>query len=163
MIIQMANVRKRSSRKSTFPLMINAFRANFAAINPLKIAYDLRHMNNYFEFIPIISNEIHEFLNSVELNEKFKQSKSKSYYILFKIKTDDLDADHLIKEFSMKFDVVKINPKTDGTHDIYIKEKFSQLNLTRMTKFMMEYLKRNDPLIIAQTDVDIEKSENILQ
>jgi hypothetical protein len=163
MIIQLAFARKNASKQTSFPLMINAFRANFTTINPLKIAYDLRHMGSFFEFFPIISNEIYEFLDAQEVSAKFKQKKSKSYFIMLKVTMNDLDVDSFVKEFSMKFNVVKIEERTSGTYEVFIKEKFSQLNLTRMTKFVTGYLKKHDPSILSAPQDQAETDNNILQ
>ena len=162
LIIHMANIRKKSNRQTKFPLLINAFRADFATLNPLKVSYYLKHMGSQFRFIPMISNEIFEYLSELDKELKFNQKRSKSYFIKLNADMQDQDVDLFTKEFSLKFDVVKIETKTDGSYDILIKEKFTQFNLTRMTKFVTEYLKKVDPYIISEAH-DISEESNIMQ
>lgn len=162
MIIQLAMARKRASRKTTFPLLINAFRADFAALNPLKIAYFLKHMGSQFTFLPMISNDIYEYLSKLDKDLKFNQKKSKSYFIKLNVTMSDQDTEQFVTAFSLKFDVVKFETKTDGSYVLFIKEKFTQFNLSRMTKFVTEYLKKVDPLIISEAK-EVEQNSNLIQ
>lgn len=146
MIIQLANARRRSSSKTQFPFMINAFKADHSALNPLQIAYTLKHMDMKFEIYPLLATEISEFLNEHDQKTKFNAKKSKSYYTLLKLQFEKGDIDKFTKEFSLKFDVVKVETKTNGSYELFIKEKFSHFNLSRMTLFTTDYLKRENPM-----------------
>lgn len=146
LILQMANARRRANRSTQFPFMINAFSADYSAMNPLKIAYFLKQMGMSFEFFPILSNEIIEFINPHERDQKFNSKKSQNYFIMLNVHFTQGDVNKFIDEFRSKFEVVKIDKRMDGASEIFIKEKFTHFNLERMTFAVTAYLKKENPL-----------------
>jgi hypothetical protein len=163
MILQMAKTRKKAMQKSSFPIMLNAFRADFGALNGLKILYYLKHMQLTFELHPLMMNEIIEFLSPERKKEKFEKHKASSYYILLKVKGDKELANAFASEFGRKFNVAKIETKLDESLEVFILEKFTQLNLSNISVFIVDYLKREHPMILGAPDNEAKDSSPLLQ
>lgn len=143
-IIQFIFIRRKTSRKAGFPLLINGFHADFTAKNSLKVSYAFKHKENEYVFEPKASEHKR---NSLQLNVEMKQN-----------------LDHFIKEFSLRFDVINIETVTEQKYVLDMNEAFTQLNLSFMTRFITDYLRANDPHIINQTKKSDESiNENLMQ